>query len=86
MRQRVRVALSLPQPVVEAVDELAERRGESRSHFIASLLHRVASAKRDRQISAEIDALFSDPAIRTEQRETAEAFLSISPWHSERRC
>lgn len=84
MRQTIRVAVSLPQPVVEAMDELAEQRGESRSHFIASLLCRVASTKRDREITAEIDALFSDPAIAAEQRETAESFLSISPWHTEK--
>jgi metal-responsive CopG/Arc/MetJ family transcriptional regulator len=85
MGQTIRVAVSLPQPVAEAVDELAERRGESRSYFIASLLRRVASAKSDREISAEIDALFSDPAIAAEQKETAESFLRISPWHTEKR-
>jgi metal-responsive CopG/Arc/MetJ family transcriptional regulator len=84
MRQTIRVAVSLPQPVVEAMDELAEQRGESRSHFIASLLCRVASTKRDREITAEIDALFRDPAIAAEQRETAESFLSISPWQTEK--
>ena len=84
MRQTIRVAVSLPQPVVEAMDELAEQRGESRSHFIAALLCRVASTKRDREITAEIDARFSDPAIAAEQRETAESFLSLSPWHTEK--
>jgi len=76
----VRVTVSLRQPVVRAVDDLAERCGESRSRFIAALLARVASAKRDREIGAEIDALFSDPTVRTEQEETAEWFLDLSPW------
>jgi metal-responsive CopG/Arc/MetJ family transcriptional regulator len=84
MSQSIRVGISLPLPVVKAVDDLAERRGESRSHFIAALLGRVASVKRDREISAEIDALFSDADVRAEQRETAELFLSASPWHRER--
>jgi len=85
MRHNVRVAVSLPQPVVNTVDELAEQRGQSRSHFIASLLARVASAKRDREIRAEFDALFADPRVRAEQKDTAEAFLSVSPWQREKR-
>ena len=84
MRHNVRVAVSLPQPVINAVDELAEQRGESRSHFIASLLARVASAKRDREIRAEIDALFADPTVRAEQKDTADAFLGASPWQLEK--
>jgi metal-responsive CopG/Arc/MetJ family transcriptional regulator len=84
MRHNIRVAVSLPQQVVSAVDELAEQRGESRSHFIATLLARVASAKRDREIRAEIDALFADPTVRAEQRDTAEAFLGASPWQREK--
>ena len=84
MRHNIRVAVSLPQPVVSAVGALAEQRGESRSHFIATLLARVASAKRDREIRAEIDALFADPTVRAEQRDTAEAFLGASPWQREK--
>lgn len=64
---------------MKAVDALAGRCGESRSRFIVSLQRRIASAKRDHEISAEIDALFSDPNVRAEQRETAELFLSVSP-------
>jgi metal-responsive CopG/Arc/MetJ family transcriptional regulator len=85
MSQSIRVAISLPAPVVKTVDALAGRRGESRSRFIASLLRRIASAKHDREISAEIDALFSDPNVRAEQRETADSFLSISAWCRETR-
>jgi metal-responsive CopG/Arc/MetJ family transcriptional regulator len=85
MGHTLRVAVSLPETVVKAVDEIPEKRGESRSRFVASLLARIASAKRDREIAAEIDALFNDPAIRAEQRETAESFLRISPWEKEKR-
>jgi metal-responsive CopG/Arc/MetJ family transcriptional regulator len=80
----IRVAVSLPKPIANAVDQLAEQRGESRSRFIASLLARVASAKRDREIRAEIDALFASPTVRAEQRDTAEAFLGVSPWRREK--
>ena len=57
---------------------------EIRNHFIASLLARVASAKRDREIRAEIDALFTDSEVCAEQRKTAEAFPSDSPWQREK--
>lgn len=75
-----KVAISLPEPVLETVDQLAARRGESRSHVIATILSRVARAKRDRDIGAQIDALFADEIIVTEQKRTADEFLQGSPW------
>ncbi len=78
-----KVAISLPEAVLEAVDELAARRGESRSHVIASILSRVARVKRDREITAQIDALFADDTIAAEQERTATQFLRASPWTRE---
>src|SRR3989338_4564626 len=63
-----KVAISLPEPVLETVDRLATRRGESRSHLIATILSRVARAKRDRDITAQIDALLADKSIAAEQK------------------
>lgn len=79
-----KVAISLPEPVLETVDQLAARRGESRSHVIATILSRVARAKRDRDITAQIDALFADEIIVTEQKRTADEFLQGSPWPAEK--
>lgn len=78
-----RVAISLPEPVLETVDQLAARRGESRSHVIATILSRVARVKRDRDITARIDALFADETIVTEQKRTADKFLRVSSWPRE---
>ena len=78
-----RVAISLPEPVLKTVDRLAARRGESRSHLIATILSRVARAKRDREIMAQIDALFADETITMEQKRTADEFLRMSPWSKE---
>jgi metal-responsive CopG/Arc/MetJ family transcriptional regulator len=78
-----RVAISLPEPVLKTVDRLAARRGESRSHLIATILSRVAHAKRDREITAQIDALFADETITVEQKRTADEFLRMSPWSKE---
>lgn len=75
-----KIAISLPEPVLEQVDKLAASRGESRSHLIATVLERVARAKRDRDVTAQIDALFADDKIAAEQKATAEEFLRMSPW------
>jgi metal-responsive CopG/Arc/MetJ family transcriptional regulator len=75
-----KVAISLPEPVLKTVDQLAARRGESRSRVIATILSRVTQVKRDRDITAQINALFADETIATEQKRTADEFLQISPW------
>ena len=75
-----KIAISLPERVLERVDNLARSRGESRSCLIATVLDRVARAKRDRDITAQIDALLADATIAAEQEATAEEFLRISPW------
>ena len=75
-----RIAISLPEPVLERVDSLAASRGESRNRLIATVLDRVALAKRDRDITAQIDALLANGTIAAEQKTTADDFLRISPW------
>ena len=79
-----KVAISLPEPVLDTVDELASRRGESRSCVIATILSRLAHVKRERDITARIDALLSDESIAAEQKRTADEFLRMSPWRKER--
>lgn len=79
-----RVAISLPEPILATVDQLAERRGESRSHLIATILSRVTQAKRDRDITARIDALFADETLRAEQKRTTDEFLGMTPWPQEK--
>lgn len=79
-----KIAISLPEPVLETVDRLATRRGESRSRVIATILSRVARAKRDRDITAQIDALLADKSITAEQKLTADEFLRMSPWPREK--
>ncbi len=78
-----KIAISLPEPVLKTVDRLAARRGESRSRTIATILSRVARVKRDRDITAQIDALFADETIMTEQKRTADEFLRMNSWTKE---
>ncbi len=78
-----KIAISIPEAVLEAVDDMAARRNESRSRLIATILSRLASAKRDREIAARIDALFEDDTIREDQLRVAESFRSIGGWRDE---
>ena len=75
-----KIAISLPEPVLQRVDNLAASRGESRSRLIATVLDRVARAKRDRDITKEINALLADGTLAAEQKAAANEFLRISPW------
>jgi Arc/MetJ-type ribon-helix-helix transcriptional regulator len=75
-----KIAISLPEPVLERVDRLAASRGESRSHLIATVLDRVARAKRDQDVTAQIDALLRDGTLAADQKATADEFLRMSSW------
>ena len=79
-----KIAISLPDPVLKTVDQLAARRRESRSHVIATILSRVARLKRDRDITVQIDALFANEKIAAEQKNTADEYLRGSPWPREK--
>lgn len=79
-----KIAISLPEPVLKRVDRLAASRGESRSHLIATVLDRVARAKRDHDIIAQVDKLFADETILSEQTNTSNQFLGISSWPAEK--
>ena len=75
-----KIAISLPEPVLQRVDRLAASRGESRSRLIATVLDRVGRAKRDRDITAQIETLLADGTIAAEQKATANEFLRMSRW------
>jgi metal-responsive CopG/Arc/MetJ family transcriptional regulator len=75
-----KIAISLPEVVLEQVDRLAASRGAFRSHLIATVLDRVARAKHDRDVTTQIDALLADDRVAAEQKSTADEFLRMSPW------
>ena len=75
-----KIAISMPEEVLAAVDELARRAGLPRSTFIANVLKHVAARKRDDDIRAAVDEVFGHPGLRDEQRSTAEAFRRAGPW------
>lgn len=66
-----KIAISVPEEVVEQVDSAAAERGMTRSAYISWALRRIARARSDAEITRRVDAFFSDPALDEEQRETA---------------
>jgi len=76
MGTTAKIAISLPQPLLQRVDELARKLNETRSAFIRRSLERTIeehdfeeTVRRAREIYAEIDE---------EERELHEAFFSIA--------
>lgn len=76
MGATARIAISLPEPLLQRVDELASKLNETRSAFIRRSLERTIeeydfeeTVRRAREIYAEIDE---------EERKLGEAFLSIA--------
>lgn len=68
-----KIAISVPEDVIEQVDRAAAERRMTRSAYISWVLRRTARARSDAEITARINAFFSDPALDDEQRETAKA-------------
>jgi hypothetical protein len=59
------------------VDRAARRRGMTR--IVSHVLARVAEARTDAEISRRVDALFRDPEVAREQRQTARALRRRAP-------
>lgn len=74
-----KIAISVPEDVMEVVDRAAARRHTTRSAYISEILRRVASARTDAEITRRIDAVFSDRDVARAQVETAAAFATAEP-------
>ncbi|MEO5837221.1 MAG: ribbon-helix-helix protein, CopG family [Acidimicrobiales bacterium] len=70
----MKTAVSIPDPLFAAADELARRLGISRSELYARALARELASESDDTISARLDAVYGDvdseldPAIAAAQR------------------
>jgi metal-responsive CopG/Arc/MetJ family transcriptional regulator len=69
-------AISIPEAVMDQVDQAAESRGVTRSRFISDVLHKVARARTDAQITRRLDEVFADTEVAKEQGRTSRAFLA----------
>lgn len=62
----MKTAVSIPDPIFAAADELAARLGISRSELYARALERELAAEDDQQITARLDAVYGDADSRVD--------------------
>jgi hypothetical protein len=62
-----RIAVSLPQDLLDEADRLASRLGTSRSGLISELLARATREARGREISEAWERVARDPDLQREQ-------------------
>lgn len=80
---RHKTAIAIPEDLLAEVDAAARARDESRSAFITRVLRAAMSARRDREITRRLDALFADEAVQAEQlvpAELADELLGDERW------
>jgi metal-responsive CopG/Arc/MetJ family transcriptional regulator len=74
----MKTAISLPDPLFEAADALAERLGVSRSQLFATALAEFLAKHQGRKITERLDAVYGreqdglDPAVRRAQARSVE--------------
>ncbi|MGH9332124.1 MAG: ribbon-helix-helix protein, CopG family [Vicinamibacteria bacterium] len=79
-----KIAITIQEDVLEAVDEVARGRGESRSGFISRVLRSAVKARSDRELTRRLDEIFADPAVAAEQLRVAEEMDSAgTDWSDE---
>jgi hypothetical protein len=80
-----KTAIAVPEDLLEAVDEAARARGESRSAFISRILRIALRARRNAEITRRLDALFADEALAAGQVREADVWEGIAAdWDDER--
>jgi len=75
----MKTAVSIPDPLFAAADELASRLGISRSELYARALARELASESDDSVSARLDAVYGedestlDPSLASAQRRVLSA-------------
>jgi len=72
----VKISISLPRPLLERVDAIARRQGQSRSEFVRRGLERALAEEIPPPVLAEARALYA--AIEEDDRILAEDFLAVA--------
>ena len=79
-----KIALTVPEDVLEAVDAAARERGESRSGFVSRVLRAAMRARSDAEVTRRLDEIFADPAVGAEQLRVADELESAgTDWSDE---
>jgi len=69
-----KVAISMPNILVQEIDALSKRKGLSRSRYIAQAVSEKIESEKKRFITESYDNIFSDKDIQKEQLEMARCF------------
>jgi metal-responsive CopG/Arc/MetJ family transcriptional regulator len=81
---RSKIAITVPEDILAAVDAAAEECGESRSGFISRVLRAALRARRDAAITRRLNELFMNESVVAEQRRlTREMDEAGSDWSDE---
>jgi hypothetical protein len=63
----LKIAVTVPEDVVEAVDAAAREKGMSRSGLISRVLRTAMKAKSDAEVTRKLDEIFTDPDAAADQ-------------------
>ena len=77
--QAVKTAISIPDEIFEAAEELAERLGVSRSELYATAVAEYVAAQRSRGVTARLNEVYADESSSLDtalQRAQADALAS----------
>lgn len=79
-----KIAITVPEDVLAAVDAAAKERGESRSGFISRVLRAALRARRDAAITRRLNELFmTEDAVAEQRRLTREMDAAGNDWSNE---
>ena len=72
-----KTAIAVPAELLDAVDQAARERGESRSRYITRVLRAAVRARTNAEITKRLNELFADPQVAAGQRDGARAFDEV---------
>jgi phage/plasmid-associated DNA primase len=70
----IKVAITIPQNLVSAIDILSKQSKLSRSRFITDVLQEKVTREKEKIVKEIYDRIFSDDTIQKEQHETSRWF------------
>jgi hypothetical protein len=80
-----KTAIAIDPKLLVEIDRAARERHQSRNAFIGLVLKKAVQARCDKEITRRLDELFAEPALRSAQREGAEALdRAGDAWNDER--
>ncbi len=79
-----KIAITIPEDVLAAVNTAAKECGESRSGFISRVLRAALRARRDAAITRRLNTLFmNEDAVAQQRRLTREMDAAGNDWSNE---